>query len=729
MSDAWSELPHFAKLAELSPEELTERQDLVRLVTGLCRSIMQSGYYSPDHPQARRVVEEPLDLLHRVGLRWPELTIIVTAWRDDEHAALDGVFSEPVTLEELIGGTVGEHFDGKLKTFCKRNRLVSFSLKTSIEEAEFHRFVEVFVRRHVDMEANRLLAEASPETATGPRFTEQLLDVGVVNVTVVLEDDLVEERRRLPWRVRVAMARLKKDLHLVPIFAKASAMELRAAKMRLLSDILRPLRQGAFLRQLFLNLDLIAASVAELQGVDLERDLVEALPGDRVLLLGQSLLQEVEHRQRRTLGYTEAEQREDLDETVQRQLGLVGELMAGHHDDPKAVTLLRELYDIKAVALSALPRVMQERIRLERWTASFLADAGAFLSALDRLESADAYVRELPNIVAIVPKLLEMRRWDDANRIIETLARHRDEPGGFARRQAIVAEAMTRFDHAEVLRLLVHAMETEPAEAREPLRRLFALMGSASVSPLVRILEDTERDDVCTDAALTLVAVGQAGATDVAAVLQKRGLKRHTARYLLKVLGEIGTAASGEVIASYLRHPAPKVRDAANEAAARVYGVSAATALVAALDDDEPGVACHAIHLLERVASRHRLFVLKLVALLGPARPEKPVAEAVQVAAVTALGRMGNLAIGERGTLEDVLLACVEKPAAKGLGALLGRTAAPSRSEAFRGALYDALGTIGTERAAAELMDATSEPNVALKERRARAVKAIRGRA
>ena len=76
-------LPEFVKQAELEGRQLEQRQDLVEFCRTLCRAILQNSYYSSDHPQARKVVGEPYELIKKLGTSWPEFTFIVTSWRED----------------------------------------------------------------------------------------------------------------------------------------------------------------------------------------------------------------------------------------------------------------------------------------------------------------------------------------------------------------------------------------------------------------------------------------------------------------------------------------------------------------------------------------------------------------------------------------------------------------------------------------------------------------------
>ncbi|MFT7623151.1 MAG: HEAT repeat protein, partial [Myxococcota bacterium] len=623
-----------------------------------------------------------------------------------------------VPIDELIGGTAGEHFSSKLWGFFQRNRLVSFSLKNTIKDDEFHRFISVFVKRHVDMEATHLM-ETFEGGHRGPRFTEQLLDENIVNVTVVLEDDLAQEKRRLPWRVKLALARLSKDLRNIPLYSQASGDELRGAKLRLLRDILRPLRRGAYLKQLFLNLDLIGDKVAEFEGVDIEADLLAALPFERVLSLGQALLAEQQKMDSPLADETE-KFREDLPEVLKRQLAYVGAELGGNFDVDGSPELLRELFEAKFIPIEGLPREMQEQIRMDRWTASFLVDPDGFLNLFETLGNRGAYMQHLPNVIAIFPNLIRVRKYQAAEQIIELLHRHRQkDSGGFTGRALAVDDALATLDNEEVFRLLVKGMMNEPPDVRAIINGLFVELGQTSVGPLVRVLEGTSRDDICVGAAVSLVKLGKQALPAMHEALSNRRMQTNACRYLLKAVGEIGDESSTKSIMPYVSHPAPEIREAGMDALVRMHGIRAEPVLLRLLKDPEPKIAGRAIRQLVRLGSEHKAFLFKLLENIGAVSVDghsQPVDMAIQVASVEALAGMGNLDMGALGSMEDILIKSLDAHSDSKVMGLLnrGRT---TEWDAVRVALCDALVQIGGTTALNRLSQHRFEPSPMVRDR------------
>ncbi len=721
-----TELPKFKKRQELTPAEAEDRDRLADFCLKLARAMLQNSYYSPDHPRARQVADEPYLVLQQLGKQHEEFNFVVASWLETESMALEGIFSEAIQLEQLLGGTAGEHFSKKLADFAKRNKLVSFSIKNQIGDSEFHRFISVFVQRHVDMESQRLLD--SVEEAKGPRFTEQLLEKNVVNVGEVLEGDLVDERRRLPWRVKIALARLKKDLQVIPLYAKASAMELRDAKIRILRDILRPLQRGQYLKQLFLNLDLIQKEVAELKGVDMESDLMTALSTQRQVMLAEAMLAEHIRITRKTLADA-GEMRPDLAEAVLHLMTRLGTQLAAEAGDPTVAKLLRDLFDEKAVPVSVLPRYMQHQVKIDRWTASYLSGPEAFERAFESLDRPELYLSQLPNLVAIIPNLVRVRRYIEAERVIQLLERHQAEPGRCPGRQELVKKALSHLDDGAVFRLLANALLTEGEEARSTLRKMYAVFGTRSVPPLVELLASDAPPMVRNEAAVTLAHLSDV-APAVEFQLAQRSCPAAAVPFLLRVLAQLEYQPATDLAVDFLKHPRAEIRDAAVAALARMHGRDAQGVLARVLRDPEPKLVLGAIRLFERLGNRSPIYLLRLLELSGviPKEPNDSGAAGIeiQIAAVNTLAALGNARLGALGTLEDAFIDRLGLEGSR-FTALMER-GKKTEDDRVRLAVVDALVKLGTEKALARLSQSAIEPNPDVRERMKDAAKQLAAR-
>lgn len=709
------ELPRFKKRQELTEGEVESRDLLSDFILKLCRAVLQSSYYSPDHPQARKVADEPLTALHRLDKAYQEYNFVVASWLDGDVMALEGIFNEAIPIDQLVGGTAGEHFSKKLCDFCRRNRLVSFSIKDVIGDEEFHRFISVFVERHVDMEAQRLLDAGDDRRQ---RFTEQLLDKNIVNVGVVLEDDLVEERRRLPWRVKIALARLKKDLKALPLYSRATTSQLREAKLRILRDILRPMQKGQYLKQLFLNLDLISSEVEDLRGVDMETDLLAALSGPRIASLAEAL--HAEHIRVNKKALSDAgDERPDLADALKSLIPRVVRALTDYYGSAGVERVLRDLYDAGAVAESHLPPPMQEQIRIDRWCANYLAAPERVVTTLDRIDRADAYAAQLPTVVAAIPNLLRLKRYGAVDHLLSVIAKHRASEGAFPGRPALVQEAFDGLADGPLLATLVDAMMIETTEVRDAIRRTFSLFGRAATPSLLDVFLRAETSALRNEAGLALIGLGADAIPFLEHALVRRGQAPAVLVDLLKVLTQLSARDSTDLVVDLLRHASAEVREAALSTVVKLNGKASRGLLVRAMRDPEPRIAVSAMRALSRLDPKPLGYVLRLLetAGLAPREPGEPETDTLetQVTAVQLLAELGNVPLGQGGTLEARFLSRVELEGGR-MKAILQRGKRHD-DEPVRIAILDALVKIGGPESAERLRSASLEPSPVVRER------------
>jgi hypothetical protein len=72
----------------------------------------------------------------------------------------------------------------------------------------------------------------------------------------VFNEELLAPDREMPWRARVILSRMRKDLKMIPVFQKMENRELQQIRRHLLQDALRANRQSDLLCAILQNSDL-----------------------------------------------------------------------------------------------------------------------------------------------------------------------------------------------------------------------------------------------------------------------------------------------------------------------------------------------------------------------------------------------------------------------------------------------------------------------------------------
>jgi hypothetical protein len=676
------------------------REFLSPLCLELTRALLHQSYYPPDHPRARQVSAEPFALLKDLGRRWYSFTFARNGMDgSNKGVSLGGVFADPESVEWIISGTAGEHFANKLYDFCDRNRIVSFTIQNHITETEFRRFVSVFVK------ANSLDSETPPgggsSVAREVRFTEQLIEADVYAVSVVLEGDMVASRARLPWRVRLALSRLRKDLSVLPLYSEASEAKLRDAKMRTLRDVLRPLVGGPYLLDFFLNLDLLAREIVGLPD-DVELELMRSLPTSALPELAGILLASLDAE---PVGVDKLRPRTAEDAGIKRQLRAIGLCLCEadcdldlHADSllHEHVDLVRDLYASGYLDFEALPESMRQEMKADRLLGWYREDPDGFLAAFDAFKSAAEYERFLQEILTAFPQIIEARAYGPASLIVDTVYEHRKGEHGFAVRRDIVARCLSDLTAPHTVAIMEYMGQADD-DRRRHLRRLFLAVGRGSIPMIIEILSAAREPAICEDACLALTGLGHAGAAIVRTSIVAGDLKPHVLVHLFNVLDQLRDRAAVRIIQRFLRHPAAEVRGAAIAALAGIVEDESVHWLQAGLADPDPIVSRDALRLLVRVSEHGPELAASLLTLVPPCGKTDQnyrSREASTLEALNALVLCGNVTIGTGRTVEDTLLARLgirDQPRAFGLF----RRRRKQRDDVIRVAICKTLSILG----------------------------------
>ena len=710
---------------ELSDEQKAERalrDEVSELTLALVKGMLQTSYYTPDHPAGKGVALAAYKLLKKLEDRFSEVTYLVQGGREDDEIVVDGIFPDAITLTNLIRSTMGEHFAKKLRTYFQRNRLLSFSVKTLISEAEFDRFVTVFVERN--------LMEGGEAVASSGRFTETLYAKEIVNVNVMLEDDLVGARRKLPWRVRMAISRLRKDLRVIPLYAKATQTELREAKELIIRDIIRPLRRPEFLKELLVNSDLIIEDVPELRGTDIESEIIDTFSHGILGTVAWALVSDLEQVSWQKVKGGKERVREQVISAIKRSLRKVAVRLA-REESEQAIEVIRHLFEKELLSFEELPPRLQQRIRVEKWTEAFLANEEGAFAQLEKASDKQTYLEQLSTFTGIYCELLRRQRFAATHRIVSVILAHAEMPVDWMPdRTQFIGRALRQVRNDETFKQLSEALDGADLDTRELLRETLVMLGAEAVPHLVTMLRETRSSAVRKDVCTAMIAIGSDAGPHVAEELRKHGRKGQHTRLLLLLLGDLQCEESASQLIRFTSHPDPKLREEALVSLYKLRGKRAEAQFVLALEDNNPHIQRRALVLLNTFDSRHRDIATYVAGILRPRdpkeeEPEPPVI--LQDIAIDTAARLGNMAVEGGGTLEDILVGVLSLGQRSGFRRLLGGGGRP-KPDILRLSACDALGKMGTRGAEPALYGALKDKNEEVRQHAVAALDQIHAR-
>lgn len=674
----------------IQDQEQELRRALAEFTLLLVRTMMQASYYAPDHPAHQRGTAQAYDLLRPLLGHSSEIVFMTGSLNDTSDVQVDGVLAEPVGVTSLLQSAMGEHFVAKFLEYFERNELVSFSIKHHIEKEEFNRFMGAVVERRLDIGENQPRERRLP-------FDEILQQVGVVHIGVMCRDEIVGGKRRIPWAVRVALSRLRKDLQMVPLYCRASQRELHEVKSMLVQDVIRPLRRVDLMRELLLNADLISLEIAEGASIDVDAEIVRNMHTDMAATVASRLAEELislrggTPPQHHSFGSVELLEQRLVSSVYQ----IVGHFFrTGARYD---LGLVRSLFDQKVLDMKELPTEARRAVQVERWTDQFLHDPRAHLERLAAITSEGPYAELLTVMRLIFGELVLRRKWRDALLIVQALDRqHRERCPPFPERTALLRAALDRMCAEDQLRPLVLVFTSTTREDRGTVLRIFTTLGVEAVPFMLEALllsdDAATRRDLCT----AIEQMGKPAGRYLLMEAESFNHKWHFYRNVVMLLGRLRYEEAAPAVARQLGHFHPRVREEAVGALARIQRRNAEPLLVPLLRDPDPAVVRRVVSALRTLRSRDPElleFLRETVVASGAVGADHGVA----AAAIRALRDMGNIALSEGETAETLLLGLLEP----GRRRLFRRTArAP---EELRAAAVETLGAIGTTLALAAL--------------------------
>jgi|GEM_PF-815618 len=612
------------------------------------KTLTTTAIYAEDHPLVRAMVGRPTELFRTLDLQQGELSFLSDqAGAAGNDLTIEGYTDDPVSLAHVMRSSMSEHFLSKLKTYFDRNRILSLSIKADIPDEEFARFVAVMVTRNPEG------AAGWSEGETQFDFTAALVRRGVVHVSVLLWDDILGYERRLPWRVKVAFGRLRKDLRNLPLFQKATGLELRAAKRQIVQDIIRPLMRPDFLKDLIVHSDLVVGASVDLASIDLEGEIASCITDS---LIGPIVWEAVADldRVKSRRHEMDAKEHEGADHVEARLLTVLKKLaerLLGHADQ-EAYPTLRQLFDRGVLKITDLPAGMKQRVLQEAWTSKFLEQPQVHVQRFQTAATADAIRGFIDSFCLVLPELLSREKFEDAAAIVGVL-RKRAEEDAF---RGALREKRDELFSSELLERLDKAVRVARKPLRIELLKLLDFYRDESIPFLVGVLKTCDDASVRRDVCDRAVQLGRRGVPALKKALQENAYEWFVARNLLIVLGELADVSAAPDVQRFLTHPNAKVREEALVATMRIRKQAAEPYLLERLVDSTRSVRKRALHALASIGSHHARFLGDLETWVTGGQKDDE-GDDLQVAAVSVLGLLGNIKLPSGRAAIDCLVA------------------------------------------------------------------------
>jgi HEAT repeat protein len=667
-------------LESISPEEADRLQKLQLQLTDFILHIIQAflrtGYYTPDHPESIRAKEGLFQHFKSLFEREDELTFLARDEEDQKEVFIEGILPETQRLSRLMMKGMGELYIPKFVTYLERKDLISLTLKSRMGQAEFTQFIDL-------MSEPSLLDIRRKEDKD--RFISALYHHGISNISFVFNEEIIlAPDREIPWKARITLSRMKKDLKMIPYFQKMSGQELQVIRKRLLEDAIRPIRQIETLYAVVQNSDL--AATRENPEEIIEDVLVTFLPAP--YFLGTSRVFLREHLILKKLQKKDAfEAKSDrLLKKMTHRLKEVGK--------KEAEDILEEFFRQQLITIDELTPNLKDKILLERLTDKFLNFTDQFFQQLDQAKDKERFLIIASSFVKMLPELIRRDRFNEILRIIETLKQHFHKKMMWA---LLAGQVLEEIGKGPIPMMLEEKFLIAKKEVRAAILPIFAALEIGSIPHLLNILKKSEDQWVRKNACEALIQIGPVAAAHLLKELEQQQTSAETTCDILRVLGEIKSEPWKvpliKILKGYVSHESPKLREQAIHTFCLQGGKEGEEIFLSSLSDPNLEVQKRAVWCLGMIKSAKGVEKMGEILKQIPSTPS-PQMDQLETQIYLALGLAGNQMIEGRSS-EQILLEVLEK---RGMKQWLGLFHKNPLSETALGAICSSLGKIGTER-------------------------------
>jgi hypothetical protein len=662
-----------------------------------------TGYYPADHPSIKDIAGEPHKHLVSLNKSVPEVGFVTTTGSENDEIMVD-LLAEPLPFLSMMRSAMAETFAYKFINYLERNYLVSFTIKTSISFDEFKRFISLFVERKTKQ-------DEGDEKALEIPFSEQLIEREVFSVTAISRDEIVGGQRSLPWRVKIAISRLRKDLAALPMYSKATEMELQAAKQMIIGDIIRPLRRPRFLRELLVNADLIRDQVDELSTVNVEREIIDCLDARMVEAVAWDIEKVLEKASWGLVVQRDGEEDRRIDEILKETLTTLTVRLV-KLDVSQTYDLLLHLFELRIVSFSELPPDLQRLMQAEKWTSQYLLEEDTIIEQFEAMDDTDLYRAYVQNITLVFPELLKKGKIAPGARMVKALGTHaRDHDNQI--RQGMAQIALMDLGSQENVDHLRPYLEHDDRPTRQVAMGMVRQFSYKGAEALLEVLAESDDAAVRRDLMAAIEGMG----LSVKALLEDRlklpGQPWYVYRNLLLLAGRVGSDVAIEDVKLFTSFMNPRVREQALQTLFAQLGEDAVPSIIPTLRDRDWRVARRAVVLLSDMGCEHPVFLKYLATLFHPEQqiPGQERTLALRKKGLEAIERLGNYDIDGRRVSSILLDTVISKRRMKIFKKLLTKVTRPETviDDGLRIQVCQLLGKIGDREVAQILADAPED--------------------
>jgi hypothetical protein len=653
---------------------------LADFLLSLIQAFLRTGFYTSDHPEAKKAKIGLYEDFQHLFTGKGELTFMVRDDPEGKSILIEGVLPEVHNLNSLMLRGMAEMYAPKFAKFLERKDLISLTLKNTMSRTEFTNFVDVM---------SEPLFVDTQEKSDKERFSRTLRERGIFNISYIFSEELLAVKRKIPWRSQIALSRLMKDFKTIPLFFDLDEEGIKNLRRQIIQDIARHIQDPEVILPVLMNTDI--AETKELKESEINREIIACISDALLLKISHTLLKEDVRPQDSGLPQGKVAR---LAEQIASSLNL--------RETEGRAPILKEYFERKLILLEQLPEAMQRKIKFEQFTNKFLRNIDSFFTQFDEMQDGERYLKTVRTVMRIIPELIRRDRYGEVVKIIAHIDRQFNENTQLS---PYAGKILEEIEQGEILRALKGKFLTGSNEIRMAIAPILVTLRAGAIPHLLSLLRQSTDHLIRKHACEILLQIDSSSINLILDELNKREFATKSAMDILWVLGEMKhdewIQPFARTLRTYINHENPRLREEALEIYYKIMGGDEEQLYLDLLNDADVGVQKRAVRCLSGMKSKKGLE--KFLEVLHKAE-DLPSDKDLHIEAslFSALGFYGDFEIPEIESLEDFLLDTLDRRLSLGSFTFLKKKKRPL-SEGSIAAICETLGKIGTPKSHAIL--------------------------
>jgi hypothetical protein len=644
----------------LTAEERDKVKPVADFIMDLTKAMLRTGYYSPQHPGSRKAKQG----LHTQFIQClgdsQEIMITDLETPKKKDILITGILDEPVSVRTLVGAGMAELFVPKLVEFFSRKGLISFAIKKQITAVHFESYIDIMSDPRSDQGRNKKMGEL---------LSRALAKNGITEISTIFMDDIIVLEKNLPWRVEMAIQRLTKDLKILPMFKERTDEGILNLKVKIIHDIIRPLKYGEYLKELLVNCYIIAEHVDNIESEEIEKVIIAGMPPELLLPTSHFVFEELKDLNALKAKEAPSAGLERRRKGVKRIIKTLSRRMI-QLKIKGAQSFLEELHDSNVLAFSELPPDVQYLVNTMKIVRDVKARLSVYITwVFQRLNPEDATVM-LKCFRRVIPIILEEQNWKVAFKLTLAVNKVKSETSLYSAKNNLPSNPFY-FIFKDASDMLSNAYLTVSTTSRLEIDQIVRRLGSKGLDILNLILTKSEDTDVRTDAMETVVSMGEKARIWSINILQKDKSDAATLKNALSILREIGKPnTDSDLVKKYAGHPDPQVLEECLHTLISFDAKDLEPIVITALDNPDDKLRWRAVNALGKLGRLSRDAISQLLLIITSEPPEDEQQAAVHcrktAQLIQALGGLNNFPAMDH--LEQAIIKVAQKSADSGKG-------------------------------------------------------------